>query len=159
MKKKILVIIFLIILSGCDAPEFNGPWEMNLDLKIYNKDLSYEPVRIESLPLNIVLQKDGSLIYIMPAPYLKGGFTGKGYIKDGVFSFKSSAFEEVFFIEEISMAVQDLDFQCTGDISPEEDYMFGEVKGTLTLISADEERFACNIEEGHFIMRKKGKKD
>ncbi len=159
MKKTILTItafILLIISSGCGGKDVNGIWEINLDLQVYNKKLSSEPVRVESLPLNVILQKEGDIVYLLPAPYLTGGMTGKGYIKDGILNFNSSLFQEFLFIEKLPVKTLDLSFKCSGDISPEKDYIFGDVKGTLTIVTPEDENLSCDIEEGTFVMRKKG---
>jgi len=170
-KYKFIIGIIVIILSfsGCKdkMPEeignliqteqmIAGKWEMNLNLKAVRNNNQSEILRIETLPIQIVIQVENGKIYILPAPYLKEGFTGKGDIdlNTGMVHFIATSFSSPIFSNQVKMDALDLKFEYTGELSPEKNYITGDLRGNLMLMTK-EGNIPYNISEGNFTIIKK----
>jgi len=68
--------------------------------------------------------------------------------------FTGSSFEETLFTErKVSMKVFNLVLECSGFISPEEDYITGQVKGTI-IVAKSKGHVPYTIKDGTFTMVK-----
>jgi len=140
--------------AGNKTVDISGSWQINLDLQVQENGLMSEISRLESLPFNLVVQQSETMIDILPEYYLKGGFRGKGYIEGNLIYFTGSSFEETLFTErKVSTKVFNLILECSGLVSPEEDYITGQVKGNIIIVKSNG-NFSCNIKEGTFTMLK-----
>mgnify|MGYP006991944655 FL=1 len=68
--------------------------------------------------------------------------------------FTGSSFEETFFTErKVSTKIFNLVLECSGFISPEEDYITGQVRGTIIVVKS-RGNVPCTIKDGTFTMLK-----
>lgn len=162
MKRLNIILLTLLIFfaircdniswAGNKIMDISGSWQINIDLQVQEKDLLSEISRLESLPFNLIIQQNETMIDILPEYYLKGGFRGKGYIEGNLIYFTGSSFEETFFTErKVSTKVFNLILECSGLVSPEEDYITGQVKGNIIVVKS-EGNISCNIKDGIFTM-------
>ena len=162
MKRLNIILLALLILFtiSCNniswankkIMDISGSWQINLDLQVQENGLMSEISRLESLPFNVIIEQNEKMIDILPEYYLKGGFRGKGYIEENLIYFTGSSFEETLFTErKVSMKVFNLILECSGLVSPEEDYITGQVKGNIIVVKTHG-NVSCNIKEGAFTM-------
>lgn len=164
MKRLNIILLTLLILFAINFDniswannkimEISGSWQINLDLQVQENGLMSEISRLESLPFNVIIQQNENMIDILPEYYLKGGFRGKGYLEGNLIYFTGSSFEETLFTErKVSMKIFNLILEYSGFVSPEEDYITGQVKGNIIVVKSDG-NLPCSIKEGTFTMRK-----
>ncbi|MEQ8222745.1 MAG: hypothetical protein ABRQ37_10620 [Candidatus Eremiobacterota bacterium] len=155
----ILLIVFTIMvhdmsLAGNKIRDVAGSWQINLDLQVQENGLMSEISRLESLPFDIIIEQNETMIHVLPEYYLKGGFRGQGYVDGNLIYFTGSSFEETLFTErKVSMKVFNLILECSGFISPEEDYITGQVRGTI-IVAKSKGHIPCTIKDGTFTMVK-----
>ncbi len=158
----ILLILLIVFTTGFDnislannkILDISGSWQINLDLQVQENGLMSEISRLESLPFNLIIQQDETMINILPEYYLKGGLRGKGYVEGNLIYFTGSSFEETFFTErKVSTKIFNLVLECSGFISPEEDYITGQVRGTIIVVKS-RGNVPCTIKDGTFTMLK-----
>ncbi|MEQ8167405.1 MAG: hypothetical protein ABRQ38_00800 [Candidatus Eremiobacterota bacterium] len=158
-----LLIIFTIrfdnmSLAGNKIMDVSGSWQINLDLQVQENGLMSEISRLESLPFDLRIEQNDTMIDVLPEYYLKGGFRGKGYVEGNLIYFTGSSFEETLFTErKVSMKIFNLILECSGFISPEEDYITGQVRGTI-IVAKSNRHVPCSIKDGTFTMVKAGRK-
>lgn len=130
MKKLNIILLALLILfaincdniswAGNNTMDISGSWQINLDLQVQEIGLMSELSRLESLPFNVIIEQNETMIDILPEYYLKGGFRGKGYIEGELIYFTGSSFEETLFTEKkVSTKVFNLVLEYSGLVSPE----------------------------------------
>lgn len=150
-------IIFFItnpLMAGNATFDISGSWQMNLDIKVEVSGIDREIIRLESLPLNIIIQQYENIINILPEYYLKGGFRGTGDIKNELLYFTAYSFEETLFTEgKFSIRAFDLNLEYAGIISPQSDYITGYIKGNL-IVEKNKWKVPCNVKEGSFTLMK-----
>ncbi len=158
-----LLIVFTIrfdnmSLAGNKIMDISGSWQINLDLQVQENGLMSEISRLESLPFDLRIEQNDTMIDVLPEYYLKGGFRGKGYVEGNLIYFTGSSFEETLFTErKVSMKIFNLILECSGFISPEEDYITGQIRGTI-IVAKSNGHVPCSIKDGTFTMVKAGEK-
>ena len=70
----ILLILLIVFTTGFDnislannkILDISGSWQINLDLQVQENGLMSEISRLESLPFNLIIQQDETMINILP---------------------------------------------------------------------------------------------
>jgi len=67
----ILLIVFTIMvrdmsLAGNKIPDVAGSWQINLDLQVQENGLMSEISRLESLPFDIIIEQNETMIDVLP---------------------------------------------------------------------------------------------